>query len=68
MKKFLQAIKNLGLKFALNQIRSRKDQLLSNLNKKIDLPLLDEQDERELLEGIWSLFDDLLVDIENENK
>ena len=68
MNKFLKAIKNLGLKFALKQIRSKKDKILDGINKKMDLPLLNEKEERELLDGIWGLFDDMLVEVENESK
>jgi hypothetical protein len=30
------------------------------MNKKIDIPFLDEKDEKELLEGIWSAIEDAL--------
>ena len=51
------------MKFAIGQIRSKKDQILDGINKKMDLPLLNEADERELLDGIWSLIDDVLDEI-----
>jgi len=31
----------------------------------MDLPLLNESDERELLDGIWSLIDDVLIEIQD---
>jgi hypothetical protein len=35
----------------------------------MDLPLLSESDERELLDGIWSLIDDVLEEIvEDDSK
>ena len=68
MKKFLKAIKNLGLKFTLKQIRAKKDKILDGINKKMDLPLLNESEERELLEGIWDLFDEMLIEVEDESK
>ena len=68
MSKFLKAIKALGLKFALKQIRSKKDSILDGINKKLDLPLLNEKEEKELLEGIWGLIDDVLVEVEKDKK
>ena len=55
------------MKFALKQIRSKKDQLLDGINKKMDIPLLNEKDERELLDGIWSIFDEMLTEVEKES-
>jgi len=37
----------------LRMLKSRKDQIIAAINKKIDLPFADEQDEKELLEFIW---------------
>jgi hypothetical protein len=34
------------------------------MNKKLNLPLLDEQDELELLEGLWSCFEEALDEAE----
>ena len=65
MKKFLAMLKKMGMKFAISQIRSKKDQILNGINKKMDLPLLNESDERELLDGIWSLIDDVLIEIQD---
>ncbi len=59
----------MGMKFAIGQIRSKKDHILDGINKKMDLPLLSESDERELLDGIWSLIDDVLEEIvEDDSK
>ena len=68
MKKLMEAIKNLGIKFAIKQIRAKKDKILTGLNKKIDIPLIGEKEERQLLEGIWSLIDDVLKEVENDPK
>ena len=56
------------MKFAIKQIRSKKDKILDGINKKLDIPLLSEKDEKELLEGVWSLIDDVLLEVENESK
>lgn len=56
------------MKFAVGQIRSKKDQILSGINKKLDIPLLSEKDERDLLEGVWALIDDVLLEIQNDTE
>ena len=58
----------MGMKFAVGQIRSKKDQILSGINKKLDIPLLSEKDERDLLEGVWALIDDVLLEIQNDTE
>jgi len=60
MEKLMQVFGNLLPKLAKKLILSKKDQIIDGMNKKMDLPLLDEQDERELLEGIWSAVEDAL--------
>jgi|TARA_Y100000310_G_scaffold490_2_gene566 hypothetical protein len=68
MTKFLEMLKRMGMKFAVGQIRSKKDQILSGINKKLDIPLLSEKDERDLLEGVWALIDDVLLEIQNDTE
>ena len=67
MKKLMEAIKSLGIKFAIKQIRAKKDKILTGLNKKIDIPLISEKEERQLLEGVWSLIDDVLKEVEDDS-
>ena len=67
MKKFLEAIKTMGTTFAIKQIRSRKEEIIKKINAKLDIPLLSEKDEKALLEGIWSLIDEVLEDVSNDS-
>lgn len=67
MKKFLEAIKAMGTTFAIKQIRSRKEEIIKKINAKLDIPLLSEKDEKALLEGIWSLIDEVLEDVSNDS-
>ena len=54
MNKLISVIQGLAVKMVLAQ----KDKIVSDLNKKIDLPFLSEKEEQELLEGIWSAIED----------
>ena len=58
MSQFAALLGKLAPKLAWSYMESKKDKILSGLNKKMNLPLMDEQDELELLEGVWSLLED----------
>ena len=66
MNKLIEVLKLLALKMAKEQIRpmiikeleKNKDKIISDLNKKIDLPLLGEEQEKIMLEGIWEIIED----------
>jgi hypothetical protein len=60
MDKLMKVLQGILPKLAKKLIVSKKDAILSKMNAKMDLPLLDEKDERELLEGIWSAIEDAL--------
>ena len=51
MSKFAEIMYKLAGKLIL----SKKDQIIANMNKKLDLPLMTEEDEKKLLEGMWEL-------------
>ena len=66
MNKFLEVLKSMALKMAQEQIRplvlkeleKNKDKIISDLNKKIDLPFASESQEKIMLEGIWEIIED----------
>ena len=49
MNKFALLLQRLMLKL----LKSRKAQIIAAINKKIDIPFADENDEKELLEFMW---------------
>ena len=53
MDRLMKVFQGILPKLAKKLILSKKDVIIANMNKKMDLPLLDEDDERELLEGAW---------------
>ena len=60
--KFANIIKKLALKFLFDALDKNKDKVIASINKKLNLPLMDEQDERELFEAIYELLETILVD------
>lgn len=65
MEKFFKMLENLIKKFAVKYIKSKKEKFITDFNKKINIPFLDEKDEKELLEGIWAFVEDL---VDEKNK
>ena len=53
MKKIMKIIESYAVKLVL----SKKEQIIKTINSKIDLPLLNEKDEQELLEGLWEVIE-----------
>ena len=49
MNKFGLLLQRLMLRY----LKSRKDNIIAAINKKIDIPFADENDEKELLEFMW---------------
>ena len=43
--------------YAVKLVLSKKEQIIKTINSKIDLPLLNEKDEQELLEGLWEVIE-----------
>lgn len=64
MDKLMKIFGKLLPKLAKKLVMSKKDVILANMNKKLNLPLLDEQDELELLEGVWSCLEEALDEAE----
>ena len=58
MNKFGLILQRLMLRF----LKSRKDHIIAAINKKMDIPFADEQDEKELLEFIWEGIEAGMVD------
>tara|TARA_R100001244_G_scaffold14473_1_gene16082 strand:+ start:101 stop:292 length:192 start_codon:yes stop_codon:yes gene_type:complete len=57
MNRILIVIQNLAVKLVL----SNKDKIIAEMNKKFDIPWASEDDEKELLEGLWELLEDSMT-------
>tara|TARA_R100000329_G_C7566379_1_gene200363 strand:- start:222 stop:422 length:201 start_codon:yes stop_codon:yes gene_type:complete len=58
MQKLAAAIKKIAIEMILNE--STKDKIISNLNKKLNLPMISEQTEKELLEALYEAMQESL--------
>lgn len=56
MQKLMGVIRKIGVKLILG----KKQQIITALNAKLDLPFLNEKDEQELLEGIWETIEEVV--------
>tara|TARA_R110002020_G_scaffold338613_3_gene553923 strand:- start:26 stop:211 length:186 start_codon:yes stop_codon:yes gene_type:complete len=54
MKKLMSILE----KMAAKMILSKKDKIIAAMNKKIDIPFASEEDEKEILEGLWSVVEE----------
>ena len=39
-------------------VLGQKEKIIAGLNKKLDVPFMSEADEKEMLEGLWSIIED----------
>ena len=69
MKKLIAWIKSYALTYAKDYLKTNKDEIVVKLNKKVNLPVLNEKQEAKLLEAVYEVvlevFDD---DSEADNK
>ena len=63
MNKIVQAITKIAKGFLFNP--ENKEYAISFLNKKINIPIASEKDEKMLLEGIYEAFEELAEDLVN---
>tara|TARA_Y100001951_G_C11214429_1_gene224929 strand:+ start:482 stop:667 length:186 start_codon:yes stop_codon:yes gene_type:complete len=54
MNKLVLIMKKMAVKMVLGQ----KEKIIAGLNKKLDVPFMSEADEKEMLEGLWSIIED----------
>ena len=61
MNKILTAIKKMAFSLFFND--DNKDKIITELNKKINIPFASEKDEKMLLEGIYESLEDAFKEI-----
>ena len=54
MNKLMLILKKMAVKMVLGQ----KEKIISGLNKQLDVPFMSEADEKEMLEGLWTIIED----------
>ena len=55
-------------KLAVRMVLAKKDMIITQMNKKINIPFASEADEKELLEGIWELLEEAIADAFHNDK
>lgn len=63
MQKFWKTIESIGMKMALNLIKSKKDQIIKHLNSKLDIPFIGEKEEKALLENCYEMLEEVAQDL-----
>jgi hypothetical protein len=53
MKKLTDFLKNFAIDYVIKYLTDNKDEVVKKLNKEINLPILSENQEKELLEAIY---------------
>ena len=58
MNKILAALN----KIAANLVLAKKDMIITQMNKKFNIPFASEAEEKEMLEGLWELLEEAMSD------
>tara|TARA_Y100000310_G_scaffold136666_1_gene135516 strand:+ start:34 stop:231 length:198 start_codon:yes stop_codon:yes gene_type:complete len=58
MNKILAALN----KIAANLVLAKKDKIITQMNKKFNIPFASEAEEKEMLEGLWELLEEAMSD------
>ena len=64
MNKLVAVIKKLAVEMILND--EMKSKIVANLNKKINLPMIGEETEKELIEGLYEAMQEAITDAVSE--
>ena len=68
MKKFAEWLKKYALSYVKTYVKSNKNEIVTKINKKVDLPFLNEKQEGELIESIYSIIVEVFDDSDSDSK
>ena len=68
MNKLVEWIKGYALTYAKNYLQTNKNQIITKLNKKINLPVLSEKQEGDLLEAVYDVVLEVFDDSDSNSK
>ena len=60
MNKLLKFMQKFAMDYVLKHLRVNKDQVIIALNKKIDMPILNEAQEKELIDAVYEVVLDVV--------
>ena len=68
MKKFVKWIQDYAKGYIKNYIKNNKNEIVNKINKKVDLPFLNEKQEGELIESVYEIIVEVFDDSEDSSK
>ena len=68
MKKFVKWLQEYAKSYIKNYVKSNKNEIVAKINKKIDLPFLNEKQEGELIESVYEIIVEVFDDSKANNK
>jgi hypothetical protein len=66
MEKLIKVIKKIAVQMLLS--KDMKSKIIKNLNKKVNIPLIDEKTEAEFLEGMYDAMQEAITDAIEDSK
>ncbi len=62
MKKFVKWLQTYAQSYIKNYVKNNKKEIVNKINRKIDLPFLNEKQEGELIESIYEIIVEVVDD------
>ncbi len=68
MKKFVKWLQEYAKSYIKTYVKSNKNEIVAKINKKVDLPFLNEKQEGELIESVYEIIVEVFDDTEAADK
>lgn len=68
MKKFVKWLQEYAKSYIKTYVKSNKNEIVAKINKKVDLPFLNEKQEGELIESVYEIIVEVFDDTEATDK
>ncbi|QDP56857.1 MAG: hypothetical protein Unbinned2716contig1004_31 [Prokaryotic dsDNA virus sp.] len=68
MKKFVKWLQEYAKSYIKNYVKSNKNEIVAKINKKVDLPFLNEKQEGELIESVYEIIVEVFDDTKDSSK
>ena len=68
MKKFVKWLQEYAKSYIKTYVKSNKNEIVAKINKKVDLPYLNEKQEGELIESVYEIIVEVFDDTEATDK
>jgi|TARA_R100000329_G_C7462550_1_gene162905 nickel-dependent lactate racemase len=68
MKKFVKWLQEYAKSYIKNYVKNNKNEIVAKINKKVDLPFLNEKQEGELIESVYEIIVEVFDDSKDSSK